>query len=119
MIPRIRYVRNRENLTQTEFGKIIGLNYANISKYESGQLEPNLKVICKIAKEFNVSADFLLGLTDVETPMVQSDIKNDFVEFRHSSGEKTRIEIPNEYTIRFRLLLEAGLPELFKNHALN
>ena len=117
MIPRIRYIRNRENLTQTEFGKIIGQNYANISKYESGMLEPNLSVICKIATEFNVSTDFLLGLTDVENPMVNSDVKTDFVEFLHKNGEKTRIEVPEEYTIRFRLLLEAGLPELFKSSA--
>ena len=118
MIPRIRYVRSRENLTQTEFGKIIGINYANISKYESGMLEPNLTVIRTIAEKFNVSADFLLGLTDVETPMVKSDTKNDFVELHHASGEKTRIVVPDDYTIRFRLLLEAGLPELFRNHAL-
>lgn len=119
MTTRIRYVRNRENLTQTEFGKMIGQNYANISKYESGLLEPNLTVIRNIATTFNVSTDFLLGLTDVECPMVQSEIKTDYVEFTHKHGEKTRVEIPEDYVIRFRLLLEAGLPELFKDKALN
>ena len=119
MKPRIRYVRNRENMTQTEFGNLVGLSHVQVSKYENGTLEPNLTVITSIAKTFNVSCDFLLGLTDIEEPMHQSTANTDYVEFISSSGTHSRVEIPSEFRIRFRLLLEAGLPELFKDKALD
>lgn len=119
MKPRIRYVRNRENMTQTEFGSLIGLSHVQVSKYENGTLEPNLTVITAIAKTFNVSSDFLLGLTDIEEPMPNSNATNDYVEFVSPSGMRSRIVVPPELSVRFRLLLEAGMPELFANKALN
>lgn len=116
---RIRYIRRSKNMTQTEFGNCIGLSHVQVSKYENGTLEPNLTVIKNIAKTFNVSSDFLLGLTDIEEPMHQSTAQTDYVEFISSTGTHSRVEVPSEYGIRFRLLLEAGLPELFKDKALD
>lgn len=37
---------------------------ATISMYRSGKRLPNLEILCLIAKELQVSSDFLLGLTE-------------------------------------------------------
>ena len=116
---RIRYIRRSRNMTQTEFGSMIGLSHVQVSKYENGTLEPNLRVITDIAKAFNVSSDFILGLTDIEEPMQNSSALTDYVEFVGKNGTHQRVTIPAELSIRFRLLLEAGMPELFANKALD
>jgi len=38
--------------------------YAAISRWESKKRIPNIEALIVIAKYFNVSADYLLGLTD-------------------------------------------------------
>jgi len=109
---RIRKLRTRNNMTQAQFGERIGQSHGQIAKFENGILKPNLGVIISIAREFNVSVDYLLGITDVETPMPKSDSEVDFVEF--ASGEvHTRVQIPEHLMPRFRMLLKVGLPEVF------
>ncbi|MBP1926880.1 transcriptional regulator with XRE-family HTH domain [Sedimentibacter acidaminivorans] len=57
---KLRSLRNKYNLTQTELAEKLNLSKANISKYESGNLEPNIQTITTISKLFNVSVDYLL-----------------------------------------------------------
>lgn len=61
---RLKFLRTEHNLTQSKLAEKITLSKANVSKYESDLLEPNLHTIAAIASLFNVSADYLLGLSD-------------------------------------------------------
>lgn len=47
------------NLNQTELAQQIGVSQKTISNYLSGETEPTLSVLCKIAKFFGVSLDYL------------------------------------------------------------
>ena len=111
---RMKDLRIRKGMTQTQFGNRTGQSHNQISKYEIGLLELNLSVIKSIAHEFDVSADYLLGLTDIETPMCNSEVKQDYVEFVAYSGTHMRIQIPKALNSRFCNQLKAGLPELFE-----
>lgn len=112
---RIRKLRTQHNMTQSQFGERIGQSHGQIAKFENGIIRPNLGIIISIAREFNVSVDYLLGITDVETPMPKSDSEVDFVEF--VTGElHTRVHIPEHLMPRFRMLLKAGLPEVFADN---
>lgn len=51
-------------LTQTQFAQLLKTSQSTIGKYEREELQPNIDVIIKICKTFEVSADYLLGLTD-------------------------------------------------------
>jgi transcriptional regulator with XRE-family HTH domain len=42
----------------------IGVSTRQYQRYESGGQEPTLSVIIKLCHYFNVSADYLLGLSD-------------------------------------------------------
>lgn len=43
------------------------MHYKNISRWEAGKYIPEAETIALLAKTLNVSADYLLGLTDTPT----------------------------------------------------
>ena len=61
----IKKLRKERGLTQEQLGQIIGVQKSAIAKYESGRVE-NLKrsSIEKLAKFFDVSPSYLLGIND-------------------------------------------------------
>lgn len=61
---RLKELRESKNLTQTQLAKDLFIDQRSISFYEIGKYEPNLDTLIKIAKYFEVSTDYLLGLTD-------------------------------------------------------
>lgn len=63
----IKELREDNNLTQSELGQILNTNQRTISQYERGTRQIPVEIIIKIAKYFNVSTDYLLGLTDTPT----------------------------------------------------
>jgi len=61
---RIRVIRLEKELSQEEFGEMLGVTLHTISKLEKGQRSPSVELLYTICKEFNVSSDDLLGLKD-------------------------------------------------------
>lgn len=62
----------RGNLTQTEAAEKIGITAQTLGRYENDQRKPDSEVIVMLCKHYGVSADYLLGLSDVKT--VDADI---------------------------------------------
>lgn len=60
----LKIAREKKNMTQKEVADSIGVAKSTYSLYESGNREPNVQTIKKIANTLNVSADDLLGLND-------------------------------------------------------
>lgn len=65
---RIRSLRQERGLTQQEFGKLFGIVKSTVSLYENGRSVPNDQIKTDMCRYFNVSMDYLLGLTDERTP---------------------------------------------------
>jgi len=61
---RIRNLRTQKKLTQRQLGEVIGLTHKSISTIESGICATTLEKLVLLAKFFNVSTDYLLGLKD-------------------------------------------------------
>jgi len=61
---RLKMLRTEKNIGQNLLAKDLELSNASISYWESGKQEPTAQAIFKLAKYFNVSADYLLGLKD-------------------------------------------------------
>lgn len=59
---KLKYLRTEKNLTQTQLANLLKLSKANISKYESDSVEPNLETLTMISKIFDVSLDYLLSM---------------------------------------------------------
>lgn len=52
------------NMTQIDLSRKIGISNVTISRYLSGDRVPRLDVIARIASVFDVSIDYLLGISD-------------------------------------------------------
>ena len=61
---RIKELRNSKGLSQHAVGEILGVNERSYRRYEMGEFEPTATNIIKLANLFEVSSDYLLGLSD-------------------------------------------------------
>lgn len=55
----LKYLRIRENLSQSELADKLGVSKSTISMYEVGNREPNFDTLEEIANLFNVDMNFL------------------------------------------------------------
>ncbi len=61
---RIKDLRVDNDISQTEIATAIGITQRKYSYIET-EIQPlNAEIICKLADYYQVSADYLLGLTD-------------------------------------------------------
>lgn len=68
---RLLGLRRDADLTQDDLAAILHINKHSISSYERNKSEPPDAIKVAIARYFNVSVDYLLGLTDVPLPIEQ------------------------------------------------
>lgn len=61
---RLRSARIYRGYTLQKTADSIGIPLRALQKYESGEIEPNLKMLTQFADLFDVPADFLLGRDD-------------------------------------------------------
>ena len=58
---RLRQARKNKGITQKELENLTGIDNANISKYEKGDLTPGILILIILASKLNVSLDWLCG----------------------------------------------------------
>ena len=65
---RLAYLRRKESISQKELGEKLNISHYTISSYEKGRSEPNDEIKVRIARYFNVTLDYLVGLVDQPYP---------------------------------------------------
>lgn len=70
---RIAELRKERNLTQKEFGEIMGVAQNTICNWENGRREPDYEALKKMAFFFDCSVDYLLGTASFGRYFVFSD----------------------------------------------
>ena len=61
---RLKQAREDSGLTQKEISEMVGIHPPTWNKYESGKSGMNTETLFKVCKTLNVSADWLMGLTN-------------------------------------------------------
>ena len=61
---RLKELRLNNGLTQKELAKAIEVGRTTISEYESGKIVPKQEGLLKLANHFNVSVDYLTGVSN-------------------------------------------------------
>ena len=64
MYKRIRDLREDRDLSQAEIAGILNVSQSTYSRYESGYLDVPSEILIALSKFYNVSVDYILGLTD-------------------------------------------------------
>lgn len=65
---RVRELRERRGYSREKLAMIINIGVAQVARYERGENDATGDIIERLATLFNVSTDYLLGLTDNPTP---------------------------------------------------
>ena len=65
---RLRDLRNELDVSQDKMSKALGISKSTLGLYETGDTLPDARTLRDIATYFNVSADWLLGLTAKRSP---------------------------------------------------
>ncbi len=66
---RIREIRIKRGKTQKELAVLLETSQQAYLKYEKGINEMPIRRIIKLCQYYNLSADYILGLTDKEAPL--------------------------------------------------
>lgn len=61
---RLRGVREDRDLTQAEVGKILNKSQQGYNHIEAGQAELKIDDLVKLCQFYNLTADYLVGLSD-------------------------------------------------------
>lgn len=80
---KVKVLRDNKGLSQNELADRLGMTRSIVSTYENGQSMPTYGKLIKLAKVFDVSTDYLLGvenesildlsgLTDMQTASVKN-----------------------------------------------
>lgn len=69
---KIKYLRCNQLMSQEELANLVGRSREEITMWETGGRKINTDTLKDIAKAFNVSTDYLLGLTDYESAEISN-----------------------------------------------
>lgn len=64
MYNRIRDLREDLDLSQTDVAELLSISQTTYSRYETGYLDIPSQSLIILAKRYNTSIDYLVGLTD-------------------------------------------------------
>lgn len=91
---RLKATRKIKNMTQLELSKRLELSKATISAYEQVASYPSIETLVKICNILDVSADFLLGLSDnltFEMGGLTNEQRNSVLQFISTIEKANRI----------------------------
>ncbi len=74
---RLKELRQCTNYRQEDIAKLLNITTSAYGYYEQGKTIPDANTLSELSKIYNVSADYLLGKTDVKNPQ---DIDEEFSE---------------------------------------
>lgn len=91
----IKRLRTERKLTQNDLAELMNCNRQKIADLERGKSTPSANDLILLSKIFNVSADYLLGLSD--TPTTDKDIQFicEYTGLSEKSVEKLHTKLAN------------------------
>jgi len=107
---KIRILREKHGLKQINLANALQVSPQAVSKWEKGANSPDLPALMKMARFFDVSTDYLLGLTDRESGTFDATVfcsgMNRFARFSMSVNSR---EIADHANVIFYHLTESVL----------
>ncbi len=67
MYERLRDLREDADMNQTQLARYLGMSQTGYSKYETGENDIPTQVLIKLALLYDVSTDYILGLSSTRT----------------------------------------------------
>lgn len=96
---RLKQLRIEHGILQKDLAEQLNLSQQTISLYESNKRQPDYDTLRTIAESFNVSTDYILGVTNISQPMnIAMEIREEYSadkksENYHSKEKNKALEI--------------------------
>ena len=115
---RLQELRKDNKISQAEFAKILGVSHYTVSSYECNRSDPDDNTKMIIAKLFDVSVDYLVGLIDeplsfnrdksyiaLPNNFEQVDLEKvmEYIEFLKYQKEQQFMELENNYKAQHQI----------------
>lgn len=107
----LKIIRKANKFTQQGLADAIGIERSTYASYETGRNKPDVVLLSRIAKVFDVSSDFILEI-DTTVPLNVEDIS---VQYKKKSGNKLVSTLSKEeknVLAKYRLLSDNKKTEL-------
>ena len=89
---KIKQLRIESNIKQSELGNKLGFTKSTISLYESGKTYPDYDTLIELSKMFNVSTDYLLGISNDRSIVNMDRYLGDKIISLHNELKHEKIE---------------------------
>ncbi|EGQ7694381.1 helix-turn-helix transcriptional regulator [Vibrio vulnificus] len=99
---RLITLRKEMGLTQQQMDDTIGIHVNSLKKYETGQAQPSLDALKKIALELHVSTDFLLFDAHERGPSDDLSLKLEAVSLMPEDEQMVIREILESLSIKYQ-----------------
>lgn len=83
-------IRKQNQISQLKLADSMGVSRSTVAMWETGKSQPDNEVLVKLAKFFNCTTDYLLGVTE-EANLVRFDTGVDY------EGDRVYIDIVKEF----------------------
>ena len=107
---KIQKLRKQQGLSQEALAEKVTVTRQTISKWELDQSTPDLEFIAQLSSIFGVSADYLIGLSDIQDSAEKLVGDEDFVSLQRA---KSRMSPQDKE--RMMGMLRLGFHEAFKD----
>ncbi|MFD0825811.1 helix-turn-helix domain-containing protein [Neobacillus sp. M.A.Huq-85] len=85
---RLKFLREKYTYSQKRVADAIGISNVQLSRYESGDRNPDPELIAKFADYYEVTTDFLHGRTDNPSGHTDKTINTAFSDFDDITEEE-------------------------------
>lgn len=91
---RFKYIRTKNGYTQQQMANLFNVTRPCICYWENGKRVPDYLKLVEICRFFDISSDYLLGVSDADTKIFKENNKNynsnDFIDISRLSDEYKR-----------------------------
>lgn len=84
---RLRDLRNEKGISQKELAAALFVSQQTVAKWETDRSTPNPDMVSQIAQYFDVSSDYLIGMSDSKSNTINTPTDDD-IKFALFGGEK-------------------------------
>ena len=106
---RIREAREKSGLTQLEAANLLNISKQRYSNYELDKREPDHETLLSIAELFNVSTDYLLGISDDPNKKEKSPSPKDGLTEFELTILQLLAHVPEDQQDKLASLIESAL----------
>ena len=113
MVKNLKLLREEKGISQQSLAKALIMTQQSIYKYEKGLSEPDINTLVKLSEYFDVSIDFLVGITEHRERYSSSN--HNILSSEESKHMYLFRQLPHSVQININNLIESILSNKYDN----